>query len=69
MARKRVRVSKQVQAFYCQMYPEISCKRVAKVLQRVKTQVGRLDAVTVDWFMRPERTRQMESLSRMFGKG
>jgi len=67
MVNGKVQVSKQTQDFYCKMYPEMSCKSVAKVLRKVKSQVGRLDAITVDWFMRPERARQMESLSRVFG--
>jgi len=67
MPNEKVRVSRQAQDFYCKMYPEVSCKRVAKVLRRVKSQVGRLDAITVDWFMRPERARHMETLSKMFG--
>jgi len=49
------------------MYPEVPCKSVKKVLKKVKSQVGKLDAITVDFFMRPERARQMESLSRIFG--
>ena len=67
MTNGTIRVSKQAQDFYCKMYPEMSCKKVAKVLRKVKSQVGRLDAITVDWFMRPERARHMESLSKMFG--
>ena len=67
MANGSVRVSKQAQDFYCQMYPEVPCKSVKKVLKKVKSQVGKLDAITVDFFMRPERARQMESLSRIFG--
>lgn len=68
MVNGKVRVSKRAQEFYCRMYPEVSCRQVKKVLHEVKSQVGRLDAITVDWFMRPERARQMESLSKMFGK-
>jgi hypothetical protein len=67
MVNSKVRVSKETQDFYCQMYPEVSCRRVKKVLRKVKSQVGRLDAITVDWFMRPERARHMEALSRIFG--
>jgi len=67
MPNEKVRVSRQAQDFYCKMYPEMSCKAVAKVLRKVKSQVGRLDAITVDWFMRPERARHMETLSKMFG--
>ena len=68
MTNGTVRVEKKTEDFYCQMYPEVSCRKVKKVLRKVKSQVGRLDAITVDWFMRPERARQMESLTRMFGK-
>jgi hypothetical protein len=67
MANGKVQVSKQAQQFYCQMYPEVPCKIVARVLHKVKSQVGKLDAATVDWFMRPERQRHLASLSRMVG--
>lgn len=67
MANGKVQVSKQAQDFYCKMYPEVSCRRVRKVLRKVKSQVGRLDAITVDFFMKPERARQMEALSKVFG--
>jgi hypothetical protein len=49
---KRTRVPRQTYMFYKAMYPELPESYVRKVLEFVKRKAGRLDAITVNYYMR-----------------
>jgi hypothetical protein len=45
------RIPKQTFVFYRAMYPELPDSYVKKVLRRVKQRFGRLDTMTVNYYM------------------
>jgi len=42
-----MKVPKETVNYYCDFYPEVTCKQVEKVLNEVKRARGYLDAITV----------------------